>query len=71
MVQTVFQVFIQPGTYSVHMAQEEEKEEEGEEQEGVASPSSHTPKPKLATEWQAKERSYIVHSLWIHMVKTD
>ncbi len=66
MVQTVFQVFIQPGTYSVHMAEQEE-----EEGGGVANNSSHAPQSRLATEWHARERTYIVHSLWIHMKLAD
>lgn len=55
-VRTVFQVFIQPGTYSVHIANRR-----GEREEKVG--------PQML-EWHAADRTYIVHSLWIFMDRT-
>ena len=55
---TVFQVMLQPGTYSVHMATSSSSTGHGEK-EGEGIP----------LEWRAKERTYIIHSLWIEMAK--
>ena len=58
LVQTVFQVLLQPGTYSVQVARSE-----GQATEGDA--------PQIQLEWHAKERTYIVHSVWIQMTRSD
>ena len=54
----MFQVFIQPGTYSVHMV------------EGAGQGETEEATP-LKLEWHVKERTYIVHSLWIHMTQAE
>ncbi len=51
-VRTVFQVFIQPGTYSVHVAE-------------VGGAGTAGGGGQL--EWRATDRTYVVHSMWIYM----
>lgn len=50
---TVFQVFIQPGTYSVEVAN---------------SPTSATSPLNTQLEWHVSERTYIIHSLLVQLV---
>lgn len=56
-VQTVFQVFLQPGTYSVRLMEDEMRDERGDK--------------SLKLEWHVKEITYIVHSLWISMTSAE
>ena len=54
-VHAVFQVYIQPDTYIVHIADEPGR--------GTGSPL------QSQLEWRAPERTYIMHSLLIKMVE--
>ena len=66
-VLTVFQVFVQPGTYTVHMAGGSGHETGGNGHE-TGGEGGHMTAGDVRLEWLAKERTYIVQSLWIHMV---
>lgn len=71
MVKTVFQVLVQPGTYAVQVAASRGKEGEKEEGEEEGGEQSETRAPQIQLEWHAKERTYIVHSLWISMTDAN
>lgn len=74
MVQTAFQVLLQPGTYSVQVAAasegEAERSEEGSTEIGDMTRGDRATS-HIQLEWHAKERTYIVHSVWISMTHTD